>query len=217
MIEPVVIRIRANISSTSAMEAQSKCAWLFQYLYYLTKTRGYKTVGRFWKSHSLKDVYIYWLRDPVKFMTHEVSDLEPMVDFMNAQEIKDGTCWETRYVCLIWLSIICMVPFDLRKIDSGLVASGQQSLINRLLDIHKRYLGCTGKERDASSILVARLLSRWVWRRCHPYSIEIDSPVQIADVTYQPNISSLIFNGQRRNFPLPRTFSRYAIWISPVA
>jgi hypothetical protein len=30
-------------------------------------------------------------------------------------------------------------------------------------------------------------------------------------VTYQPNISSLIFNGQRKNFPLPRTFSRYAI------
>ncbi|KAI8577490.1 hypothetical protein K450DRAFT_212781 [Umbelopsis ramanniana AG] len=140
LIEPVVIRIRANISSSSAMEAQSKCAWLFKYLYYLTKARGYKTI--------------------VKFMTHEVSDLEPMVDFMNAQEIRDGTCWETRYVCLIWLSIICMVPFDLRKIDSGLVASGQQSLINRLLDIHKRYLGCTGKERDASSILVARLLSR---------------------------------------------------------
>ncbi|KAH8549512.1 armadillo-type protein [Umbelopsis sp. PMI_123] len=141
MITPVVIRIRANISSTtSAMEAQSKCAWLFRYLYYLTKARGYKTI--------------------VKFMTHEVSDLEPMVDFMNAQEIRESACWETRYVCLIWLSIICMVPFDLRKIDSGLVASGQQSLINRLLDIHKRYLGCTGKERDASSILVARLLSR---------------------------------------------------------
>jgi hypothetical protein len=98
----------------------------------------------------------------VKFMTHEVADLEPMVDFVDSEEIRSSTGWEARYVCLIWLSIICMVPFDLRKIDSGLVASGQQSLIHRLLDIHKRYLGSTGKERDASSILVARLLSRFV-------------------------------------------------------
>jgi hypothetical protein len=117
----------------------------------------------------------------VKYMTHEVSDLEPMVDFMDSKDIVSSTCWEQRYVCLIWLSIICMVPFDLRKIDSGLIASGQRSLINRLLDIHKQYLGSTGKERDAAAILVARLLSRYLlifdivtWEECS----------SITDMTY---------------------------------
>ncbi|KAG2186104.1 hypothetical protein INT43_002542 [Umbelopsis isabellina] len=140
MITPAVERIRTCVSKDSAIETQNKCIYLFQYLYYLTKTRGYKTI--------------------VKFMTHEVADLEPMVDFIESQDIANSIYWEERYVSLIWLSIICMVPFDLRKIDSSLVASGQRSLISRLLDVHKKYLGSTGKERDASSILVARLLSR---------------------------------------------------------
>jgi hypothetical protein len=30
----------------------------------------------------------------------------------------DYDAWEMRYVLLIWLSLICMIPFDLRTVDS---------------------------------------------------------------------------------------------------
>ena len=28
--------------------------------------------------------------------------------------------WETRYVLLLWLSMVCMIPFDLARLDSNL-------------------------------------------------------------------------------------------------
>ena len=27
--------------------------------------------------------------------------------------------WETRYILLLWMSIICMIPFDMAKLDSN--------------------------------------------------------------------------------------------------
>lgn len=54
----------------------------------------------------------------VKFFSHEVSDLEPTFYFLVALDPQDYTGWETRYVLLIWLSLICMIPFDLKTVDS---------------------------------------------------------------------------------------------------
>ncbi|CAG8598117.1 7830_t:CDS:2, partial [Scutellospora calospora] len=70
------------------------------------KIRGYKTI--------------------VKFFTHEVSDLEPTFYFMVSQDPQDYSGWETRYVLLIWLSLICMIPFDLKTVDSLAVAEGNK-------------------------------------------------------------------------------------------
>lgn len=53
----------------------------------------------------------------VKFLPHEVADIEPTFEFLRAQDLRKGP-WETRYMLLTWLSLMCMIPFDLRSIDS---------------------------------------------------------------------------------------------------
>jgi hypothetical protein len=53
-------------------------------------------------------------------MPHEVTDLEPVFEFLSGMNTQKSELWEVRYVCFIWLSLICMIPFDLKRIDSGL-------------------------------------------------------------------------------------------------
>lgn len=89
-------------------------------------------------------------------MSHEVTDLEPVFEFLSAIDSKDPKLWEARYVCFIWLSLICMIPFDLKRIDSG----DHEPLVVKMMNMCKHYLCTTGKERDGASLLVGRLLSR---------------------------------------------------------
>ncbi|CAJ0762706.1 18083_t:CDS:10, partial [Entrophospora sp. SA101] len=114
---------------------------LFKLLYYTMKICGYKTI--------------------VKFFTHEVSDLEPTFYFMLLQDPKDYNGWETRYVLLIWLSLISMIPFDLKTVDSRTsTGSDKIPLVENMIRLSKFYLEATGKERDGAAILLSRLLTR---------------------------------------------------------
>ncbi|KAI8360820.1 armadillo-type protein [Blakeslea trispora] len=135
MIEPVMKRLRHNIEDKEQPAEATNL--LFRFMYLLTKTRGYKTI--------------------VKFMSHEVTDLEPVFEYLLGIDAKRTDLWEARYVCFIWLSLICMIPFDLKRIDSG---QQEESLIEKMLHLCKSYLCSTGKERDGASLLIARLLSR---------------------------------------------------------
>ncbi|KAK9767248.1 hypothetical protein K7432_003080 [Basidiobolus ranarum] len=111
---------------------------LFQLLYVLAKVRGYKTV--------------------VKFFGHEVSDLEQTFYFLLLSSPEHSESWETRYVLLIWLSLIVMIPFDLQTIDSGF--NNEITLIEHLMQVAKEYLSCCSKESDAAAVFLSRLLSR---------------------------------------------------------
>ncbi|KAI8636410.1 tubulin folding cofactor D C terminal-domain-containing protein [Parasitella parasitica] len=136
MIQPVMTRLREDIDRNSGVLSENTMI-LFRFLYLLTKTRGFKTI--------------------VKFMSHEVTDLEPVYEFLYKLDSESSKLWEARYICFIWLSLICMIPFDLKKIDSD---RSHQSLILNMLDLCKKYLCSTGKERDGASLLIARLLAR---------------------------------------------------------
>ena len=70
--------------------------------------------------------------------------------------------WETRYVLLLWLYVISMIPFDLSKMDG----SFEFRIIDRLMEISKIYLGVTDKSRDAAVLLCAR----WVYMYAHVYT-----------------------------------------------
>lgn len=52
-------------------------------------------------------------------MSHEVTDLEPVFEFLDRQDSTSNTSWEVRYISFVWLSLICMIPFDLKRIDSA--------------------------------------------------------------------------------------------------
>jgi tubulin-specific chaperone D len=79
--------------------------------------------------------------------------MEPLLGALSDSHLQ----WQTTYILLLWLSLICLAPFDLASIESPF--DGQR-LVTRLLDLSKRGLRSGGKERDASAILCARVLSR---------------------------------------------------------
>ena len=74
---------------------------LLNFIYVLCKVRNYKYI--------------------MKFFPHEVKDLEPVVFYLVIYREYLMEYWETKYVLLIWLSIIILVPFDLVTIDSKYV------------------------------------------------------------------------------------------------
>jgi len=73
---------------------------LLQIIYQLTKVRG--------------DKYI------IQHFPHEVKDLYPALGFL-AREKGDTANWESRFIILLWLGVIALVPFDLNIIDSGVI------------------------------------------------------------------------------------------------
>ncbi|TPX36633.1 hypothetical protein SmJEL517_g01309 [Synchytrium microbalum] len=145
IIQPLIIQLRISIAShasspSSNPKSNQTCMHrTFRLLSSLTKVRGYKTV--------------------IKFFTHDVSDLEPVLNFLTSLDAKDPEIWETRYILLLWLSLIAMIPFDLKTVDSGL-AGGVETLMDRLIRVGREYLGATGKEYEGGGVLLTRLLTR---------------------------------------------------------
>jgi len=54
----------------------------------------------------------------VKFFPHQTSHFEPLVYFLIAQRKIDIAIWESKYVLILWLAILVLLPFDLKVIDS---------------------------------------------------------------------------------------------------
>lgn len=90
-------------------------------------------------------------------MPNDVFLLEPVLSSIS----NPTSQWQTTYILILWLSLICLAPFDLTTIES---ASSGEKLVTRLLDLAKAGLASAGKDRDACAILCARVLSRQdVW------------------------------------------------------
>ncbi|KAM7371736.1 hypothetical protein PAMP_008946 [Pampus punctatissimus] len=72
----------------------------FKFLYIICKVRGYKIF--------------------MQLFPHEVADVQPVLDLLSRQDPKDTETWETRYMLLLWLSMTCLIPFDLSRLDGHL-------------------------------------------------------------------------------------------------
>ena len=55
----------------------------------------------------------------VRFVPHEVADLEPLVALLMSIDAAEHASWQVAYSLMVWLSMVVMVPFDLAVIDSG--------------------------------------------------------------------------------------------------
>jgi hypothetical protein len=111
----------------------------FKYLYIVTKVRGYKYISR--------------------LFPHEVTDLEPALSLLQKQDPTDCETWETRYVLLLWLSLLAMVPFDMARFDgssTGNVSERRVSVVDRILELAKKYVKVSDKPRDAAALLLAK-------------------------------------------------------------
>ncbi|KRX05461.1 Armadillo-type fold [Pseudocohnilembus persalinus] len=97
----------------------------------------------------------------------EVNDLEPVCFYLASQREKQLEIWESKYVLLLWQSIIILVPFDLITIDSSLIdkeipqeEGESEGIIDALIRLSKYYLNTPTKIRDASSQFLSNLFSR---------------------------------------------------------
>lgn len=58
---------------------------------------------------------------------------------------------------VVWLSIIVIVPFDLESIDSK---KQHEILVKRINNICRQHISSSGKIRDATALLLSKLLTR---------------------------------------------------------
>lgn len=94
-----------------------------------------------------------------------ISDANHLVHQMN---------WEERYIILLWISHLLLAPFPLETLSSesqrpptgiltdpeGLEATELPSVARTILSICFKYIQSPGKERDAATLLLARLALR---------------------------------------------------------
>uniref|UniRef100_A0A673JEW1 Tubulin-specific chaperone D n=1 Tax=Sinocyclocheilus rhinocerous TaxID=307959 RepID=A0A673JEW1_9TELE len=115
----------------------------FKFLYIISKVRGYKIF--------------------MQLFPHEVSDVQPVLDLLCRQDPKDTETWETRYILLLWLSMTCLIPFDLSRLDGHLSTDpglNRESIMDRILAVAKSFLRVSDKSRDAASVLVSKFVTR---------------------------------------------------------
>ncbi|KAF9096373.1 hypothetical protein BGX29_008588 [Mortierella sp. GBA35] len=171
MINPLITPLRKVVHDVTFGDLKGQTMnehgdLVFYVLNFICKTRGYKTI--------------------VKFLPHEVADLEPAFEFLKRHE--RGRAWETRYILLIWLSLMCMIPFDLKTIDSKATKDSDRiPLVDDMIEMGKTFLQCAGKDRDGASLFLARLLTRK--DTCRVYLPEF---VQWAKNTLQSDTPNLI-------------------------
>ncbi|KAJ9476833.1 Tubulin-specific chaperone D [Pseudozyma hubeiensis] len=149
-VESLQRHVRSHVSYNSretvhhltaeAVTRQSKLVYAY------TKVRGYKTI--------------------VHYFPHEVADLPATLSFLETlqqlcEEDPDSAsagCWELRYICLLWLSLICMIPFDLAKFDRS--DDSIKTTASRIAAVAEYFIASPGKERDAAAVVLGRLLQR---------------------------------------------------------
>ncbi|XP_072259692.1 tubulin-specific chaperone D [Pyxicephalus adspersus] len=115
----------------------------FKFLYIIAKVRGYKIF--------------------LRLFPHEVVDVHPVLNMIKVENPADPETWETRYMLLLWLSMACLIPFDLSRLDGNLsTEEGQkrQSTMDAILEVAKSYLVVSDKARDGAAVLVSKFITR---------------------------------------------------------
>lgn len=136
-------------------------------LYTFCKVRGVKVISRFLNNEpkyldSMLRAFIEW---------DAIGVPEPAEDSMGPEP--QSLQWEERYVMLVWLSHLLLAPFDLSSLSSDdipipydnlqkleVVPEKTPVLAKSLLSLALHYVNASGKEREAATALLARLVLR---------------------------------------------------------
>ncbi|KAG5683911.1 hypothetical protein PVAND_013169 [Polypedilum vanderplanki] len=135
MINSLLDIIRDSKTTGGLMHAS------FKYLYQICKVRTFKVF--------------------VKFLPHELSDIDFVLNILEQQDIDDSTNWETRYCCLLWMSILVLNPFHMSRLDA--MSEGDNSSktkMERIYQICKS--NCKGN--DSCSVVAAYLSAKFLIR-----------------------------------------------------
>ncbi|KAJ2613196.1 hypothetical protein H4S08_002342 [Coemansia sp. RSA 1365] len=150
VVQEYVSAYHDNLGITDASISMTRLNGIFELLYTVCKVRGYKIA--------------------IRFFPHTVADVEPVFTTLWRYSVDLGASnWTARYVLLIWLSLLAMIPFDIESIDSGLAGlpainlpgrSNDGTLLSLWIELGKLYLSRPGCEMEGAAVMLARLLSR---------------------------------------------------------
>lgn len=87
---------------------------------------------------------------------HEVLDLSTLLRALTDEHAVASATWQTRYILLLWLSLVCRLPFALERLGSGAGAGAGGMIV--LLGM--KYLRSSSKESQGAVALLARYYSR---------------------------------------------------------
>ncbi|KAI5480996.1 tubulin-specific chaperone D [Pseudohyphozyma bogoriensis] len=134
LVKPLIVALRSFFSdpASTSLLASTRLHRLSRLIYTFTKVRGAKTI--------------------LRLFPHEVTDLGILLSLLSNESTLGATTWETRYILLLWFSLVVMLPFKL--------ATTSQEKTDGIEVIGMRYLGSASKERDAAVTLLARYYSR---------------------------------------------------------
>lgn len=91
------------------------------------------------------------------FFPHEVSDLPIAVSYMiTGSFVEESNNWALRYLILLWISLVCMLPFDLSQFDN-IENDEPASAIEK---IALKEISKSGIEREGAALVLARLYMR---------------------------------------------------------
>lgn len=135
-------------------------------LYTFCKVRGVKVISRFLNN---EPKYLDpLLRAFIQWDTAHKEDPHAL-----SEDIPPRLVWEERYVLLIWLSHLLLAPFDLSSMSSDDIPIPYQvtgsterllpqtpAVATSLLSVALAYANVAGKEREAATMLLARLVLR---------------------------------------------------------
>ncbi|KAL6238609.1 hypothetical protein BDW75DRAFT_237285 [Aspergillus navahoensis] len=132
-------------------------------LYTFCKVRGVKVISRFLNNEP--KYFDPLLRAFIEWDAAQTDD--------SSGDIPRRLVWEERYVLLIWLSHLLLAPFDLSSMSSNDIPVPYQhsdlvrslppqtpAVAKSLLAVALAYVNVAGKEREAATMLLARLALR---------------------------------------------------------
>ncbi|KAA1133836.1 hypothetical protein PGTUg99_023888 [Puccinia graminis f. sp. tritici] len=172
MVQPIILRLRQwleylqqhsaefeepptdSTETLSIEQLSQKLEKLSHLLYFVVKVRGYKTIVRFFP-HQVQDLSI---------VISTFGLVLPKLDSGPSKIVEafsDALLWHFRYILLLWLSLICMIPFDLSRFDKLSTLQTQNlSTYQYVEKVGWSYLSLPGKEREAAALVLARLMLR---------------------------------------------------------
>ncbi|XP_058465569.1 tubulin-specific chaperone D [Malaya genurostris] len=121
-----------------------------------------------------------------KYLPHEIRYLSFVLSYLEQQDLEDWKNWETRFLCLLWLSILVLNPFDLSRLDGN---DGGKSTMLRIYEACK--INCL--KEDTCTPIAAYLVSKFLIRNDvkKVYLEDFLEWANMADLVSDPKIGPL--------------------------
>ncbi|GAA6037600.1 hypothetical protein JCM8097_006134 [Rhodosporidiobolus ruineniae] len=164
ILDPLLVRLRDQVRLPSPPLAGKRLNRLARLIYFVTKVRGSKVVGRFFP-HETSDLSLL-----IPLLSECYSSKSPASPDSSPLPLQAAS-WELRYVLLVWLSVAIRQPFDLARLDPGAAGKVQQ--------LGFAALSRASKEGDGAGEVLARFYSR--------QDAPLDNLLQTCEETFSRN------------------------------